>query len=245
MLLSIIISLKNDSTLLLNSLLSIEKIMFKSKIRFEVVIVDSNSNDFPFSVVSKFINIIDIIWISEFDNGIYQAWNKGISASKGTHVCFLGAGDEIQTGFIEVINEINKDCDFEIITSKSKMMNNKIMIESGKPYIYNEFCQKFTTNHSCLIYNKQLFNVFGNFDESFSIASDYQFLLRIGKHLKPKFVDTISCTYLLNGISNSKVKVLWEVFIIRRKLKIHSLIFEIFLLIKGMLIFYFRKYYGY
>ena len=80
----------------------------------ELVIVDGNSMDNTLNVVKRFENHIGTL-ISEPDNGIYDAMNKGIKAAKGDWVYFLNAGDSLINNHIldDVFNqELPSDCLF-------------------------------------------------------------------------------------------------------------------------------------
>ncbi len=59
---------------------------------FEHIIVDGASSDNTLFIVRQFNNPSTII-ISEKDNGLYDAMNKGLSMARGKYVIFLNAGD--------------------------------------------------------------------------------------------------------------------------------------------------------
>jgi glycosyltransferase involved in cell wall biosynthesis len=58
----------------------------------EYIIIDGASTDDTVPIIKKYADKISY-WISETDNGIYDAMNKGIDAAKGDWIYFLGAGD--------------------------------------------------------------------------------------------------------------------------------------------------------
>jgi glycosyltransferase involved in cell wall biosynthesis len=58
------------------------------------VIIDGGSTDGTIDVIKKYSNNISY-WVSETDNGIYDAMNKGLKAAKGDYVWFINSGDEI------------------------------------------------------------------------------------------------------------------------------------------------------
>ncbi|MBP1762836.1 MAG: hypothetical protein H6Q64_2378, partial [Firmicutes bacterium] len=58
----------------------------------ELIIIDGGSNDGTVELIVKNTNKIKY-WISESDQGICSAWNKGLSQAKGNWICFLGADD--------------------------------------------------------------------------------------------------------------------------------------------------------
>lgn len=58
----------------------------------ELIVVDGNSADATREIVQENMDIIDI-YIHEKDKGIYDAWNKGVKASCGEWILFIGADD--------------------------------------------------------------------------------------------------------------------------------------------------------
>lgn len=59
----------------------------------EYLIIDGKSNDGTYEYLNDISKKMQIKYISEKDNGIYDAMNKGIKISTGKWVYFLNAGD--------------------------------------------------------------------------------------------------------------------------------------------------------
>ena len=74
----------------------------------EHIIIDGQSTDKTLDLIHKYQNN-KMIWISEPDNGLYDAMNKGIKLSTGDYLCFLNAGDTFfATNTIEdIMNSAN------------------------------------------------------------------------------------------------------------------------------------------
>ena len=62
----------------------------------EYIVIDGGSKDGTIDIIKNNTSNINY-WISEPDNGIYDAMNKGLSIAKGDYVCFLNAGDSFQS----------------------------------------------------------------------------------------------------------------------------------------------------
>ncbi len=60
----------------------------------ELIVIDGGSDDGSIDILRKFNDSIDY-WISEADQGIYDAMNKGIAAATGQFVLHLNAGDRL------------------------------------------------------------------------------------------------------------------------------------------------------
>ena len=88
--LSIITVNLNNVTGLRNT---IESVINQSFNEYEYIIIDGGSVDGSVEVIKEFSNKI-AYWVSEPDNGIYNAMNKGLKQSAGEIVTFLNSGDE-------------------------------------------------------------------------------------------------------------------------------------------------------
>ena len=69
--------------------------------KVEFIIIDGNSTDNTISLIQKYKEYI-AYWCSESDNGIYDAWNKGIRKATGEWIMFLGADDLLQPGALDL-----------------------------------------------------------------------------------------------------------------------------------------------
>jgi glycosyltransferase involved in cell wall biosynthesis len=88
-LLSIITVVYNDAVNLSKTIDSIRSQTFSD---YELIVIDGESSDMTLDVIMNNEHRIDY-WISEPDNGIYDAMNKGIRIARGEYIEFLNAGD--------------------------------------------------------------------------------------------------------------------------------------------------------
>jgi len=148
----------------------------------EYIVIDGGSSDGSIDVIKKYANRISY-WVSEPDQGIYNAMNKGISVANGELICFLNSGDEYNStqSINEVINKIrtyphycwiyifdyiyaNSNGSKTLVSSKD--VTNKVRI----------FAKGF--GHPSTFYRKELFKKIGLFDESYKISADRELYMR-------------------------------------------------------------------
>lgn len=124
--LSIITVNLNNNNGLIETLESIKKQSFDS---YEHIIIDGGSIDGSLSTIQEYSKQSTKLsyWISEKDEGIYHAMNKGIDVAKGEYYIFLNSGDKFHS---DILNKITFD---------------------GTKYIYGDAKIIFSENHSIYI----------------------------------------------------------------------------------------------
>ena len=70
---------------------------------FEYIVIDGGSTDGSVEVIKQYASEIDF-WVSEKDNGIYHAMNKGVSHAHGDYLLFMNSGDTFHSP--DVLNSV-------------------------------------------------------------------------------------------------------------------------------------------
>lgn len=213
---------------------------------FELIIIDGASTDGSVDYLSK-LNDQRIQYLSEADNGIYDAMNKGLSLAKNEYVIFMNSGDYFSSENIlmEIANEI--------VTHKIKPMfiyGNAYEVDEYKAKHYKRARNvnlKITgmfTHHQAMIYaNKIINHSMIRFNTDLKIASDYDFTLNFLNKINPNECLKLNipiCIFSLDGIS-SKENYLGFKEQLQIKLKYFSIISVIFVSIFQCLIILIRK----
>lgn len=95
---------------------------------YEQLIIDNFSSDRTISIAKKIGNS-RIKIVSEIDNGIYDAMNKGINYSNGQYLLFLNSDDEIiDKNFLTNTYNILKNKEIDILYSNIEYEKNKFQI---------------------------------------------------------------------------------------------------------------------
>ncbi len=97
----------------------INSVLNQSYKNIQYIIIDGNSTDQTKKIINKYKNKISLI-ISEDDNGIWDAMNKGINLAKGEIIGFLNSDDYYYENSLEIVNKYfnNEDIDFLFGTVK-------------------------------------------------------------------------------------------------------------------------------
>ena len=144
---------------------------------FEWVVVDGGSNEEIQSLWDKYKFRIDT-FVSEKDNGIYDAYNKGIKLANGEYLLFLNAGDCLNDK--NVLRDIfeNKNYDADILYGNMKYMKKSMFnlerVVKPSSKINDTF---FITDNICTpstFIKADLFNKYGGFNAGYKIAADLE-----------------------------------------------------------------------
>ncbi len=199
---------------------TIQSVINQTYPNIEYIIIDGKSTDGTLNIVRKYEEKISKI-VSEKDEGIYDAMNKGIRVANGEIIHFLNCGDYFcDNQVIEKIVEVfinNRDCAFIY----------------GDYYLYNENKTEFIVgyrknithiisqgiNHQSTFVRRAVFD-YGLFDTSYPIYSDFDWLLNllIKHQVHILYINIRTIYYLIGGVSdqNRKDFVLERIKIIRK-----------------------------
>ncbi len=92
---------------------TIQSIINQSYVNIEYIVVDGDSEDQTVEIIKKYTDYIDY-WVSEFDNGLYDAMNKGLNLATGDYVWFINSGDLIYslTSLNQILSKETSFADF-------------------------------------------------------------------------------------------------------------------------------------
>jgi glycosyltransferase involved in cell wall biosynthesis len=195
---------------------TIRSVLDQSYPSIEYILVDGSSKDDTVSVISSFESMFRqkayaYKWICEPDNGIYDAFNKGLSLATGEYIGFLNSDDWYEPNGIE--NIINERRAFPAIYSGH--MN--LYIENDRPSVKifrsrpERLFQTMRIAHPATLVSHAIFNEIGNFSTKYKIAGDYDFFLRAKLNgYKIIVVYKVISNMRLGGISRNLPLVLKE-----------------------------------
>jgi|688.fasta_scaffold389406_1 glycosyltransferase involved in cell wall biosynthesis len=187
MFLSVITPTKNSEKFISDTIESVISQKFK---KYEHIILDNLSSDKTLQEIKKFRNK-KIKIISEKDNGIYYAMNKGANLSKGNFLTFLNSDDFIldKDFFKNAYSILNKH-KYDILYSNIIYKEN--LFKLNRKYItghYNTNLNKLGWHipHPGTIVRKDFFFKSGMFSTNYKISSDFDFFIKSQNNLKTNF----------------------------------------------------------
>lgn len=150
---------------------------FKS---IEYIIIDGASSDNTKRYLERYKNNINIC-ISEPDDGIYQAMNKGIKLATGKTISFLNAGDELYScDIIENVSKVFTRSNVEVLYGDYiyKDANNESLKYSLKHIISKNELYHFRFAHPSTYYKSSVFKKVGIFNEQNKVVSDLEWNIK-------------------------------------------------------------------
>jgi glycosyltransferase involved in cell wall biosynthesis len=154
----------------------------------EYIIVDGGSKDSTLDIINNYLNDIYKV-ISEPDNGIYDAMNKGFRASNGNLIAALNSDDvyaekSIVSRMVEFIESKDLDAAYGdlIYVDCLDTQHVKRFWQPG-PYTNGAFRYGWVIPHPTFFCRKEIFEKHGYFNDKMQIAADFELMLRfIEKH---------------------------------------------------------------
>lgn len=171
---------------------------------FEWIVIDGGSEQDTIDILNEYKNRINI-FVSEKDNGIYDAINKGILKSSGEWLNFMNAGDSFASN--SVLEQTFKDKtykseviygDFNYVTEE-KIHNYKMQNELSVPFL----CL-YCLNHQSTFFKADLFKRFGLYNLDYKLLSDCEKnIIFFLSGCKFEYIDLTIANYDAYGLSSN------------------------------------------
>lgn len=197
----------------------------------EHVIIDGGSTDDSVKIIESYVRDVsckmyDVSWVSEKDNGIYNAMNKGIRKATGEYIQILNSGDvlaasDVTERMMEALRLKIEDCKLKKENGITILYGNMLKSYDMKTIINRDTCgsdmytpesflyfYKGTLNHDCAYIRRDLFDKYGLYNEGMKICSDWEWYVRaivLGGE-KPVYTNIDVTIFDMNGVSESRGK---------------------------------------
>lgn len=163
--------------------------------RCEHIVIDGGSSDGTVEVINQYKSGL-VYFVSEPDNGIFDAMNKGVSRANGEYILFLNSGDIVDKTFS--IDEIHLPGNNAIVYFSYKIKGDERIYEPG---IHHPF--GLPTSHQATLIHKNIFNSY-KFDTKYKVASDFNqhMLIRKNPAIAHIYYNNVLSVVLPGGFSS-------------------------------------------
>jgi len=170
----------------------------------EYIVIDGGSTDASKEIIIE--NEVDISkWVSEKDQGIFDAMNKGVSLAKGEYVLFMNAGDRfLSPKVISEVFSLKESTEADLVYGHHEVYYPKF-IKKKKALPVNYLWKHMIFSHQALFTRKTLLQKHP-FDLSYQIAADFHFIFNCYRSRKKFFnAPFFIAGYLAGGKSELQV----------------------------------------
>jgi glycosyltransferase len=181
----------------------IESVQSQEYQNIEHIVIDGGSTDNTIEIVKSY----GVLYISEKDTGVYDAFNKGVINTHGDVVHILNA-DDLYSGkdsVSKVIRHMEAN-DLDLCHGYVDQFNdyNSKVKRIGKDVTKNELFRKMRVAHPSTFVKRKVYQQYGAFSVGFKVAADQEFLLRVWDEVKVGFIPEGIVNMREGGISTSQ-----------------------------------------
>lgn len=227
--LSLITSALNSKSFIESSLLSVTSQTYPD---IEHIIIDGGSIDGTLEIIARFqsdssrgldssslpsalrsepARVTRVV--SEPDNGIYDALNKGIIMATGDVIGFLHADDlyadkTVIEKVVKVMSQNNCDsCYGDLLYIDKNDTNKTIRYWKSSPFDSALLKKGWMPPHPTFFVKRAVYEKFGVFDTSFKIAADYELMMRfLGRYgISTCYIPGVLIKMRIGGASNRSI----------------------------------------
>jgi glycosyltransferase involved in cell wall biosynthesis len=187
----------------------IQSLLGQTYRNIEYILVDGGSTDGTLQIIKKYENEISK-WISEPDNGLYDAMNKGIALATGEVIGLLNADDVYADNMVlkkiaGVFTDISIDgCYGDLVYVDKYNLNRIVRYWKSCAYQDGLFCNGWAPPHPTFFVRRKVYEKYGVFDLSYSMGNDVDLMMRFLSKYKMKavYIPDILVKMRVGGVSN-------------------------------------------
>jgi glycosyltransferase involved in cell wall biosynthesis len=196
-------------TVVYNNVKDIERTMLsvlgQTYAGIEYIVIDGKSTDGTLDIIDRYRDHVKLI--SEKDNGIYDAMNKGLAMATGDYVIFMNSGDEFYSADT-VANVFATSPDADIYYGETEMINadgeslGQRRHKAPAVFTWRSFKYGMSVSHQAIYIRRSLLE---QYNPQYKLSADIEWIIRAAKKAKTIVnVNQYVAKYLVGGMSKTK-----------------------------------------
>jgi len=199
---------------------TIKSVIGQSYQSIEYIIIDGGSTDGTLAIIDKYRQDISTL-VSEPDDGIYDAMNKGISLANGKIIGIINSDDYYEEHIIAyIVAESRKSLSPGIIYGNMNIINSEgKIVHTLKKSNHEKLIPRMSmwVPHPTVFVSREIYRTIGVYNTEYKISADYEFLVRSYKRgVQFHKINKIISSFQLGGISTSESKKILQRKIIEK-----------------------------
>ena len=198
---------------------ALESVLGQTYPNIEHIIIDGKSTDNTVKIVQQYETLFcgRMKWISESDEGLYDAMNKGISMASGDIIGILNSDDLFCDTFAieKVMNIFNKDNSLDAVYANLYYVSQNNTSRIVRKWITGKqkpFKSGWHPGHTALFLKKKVYDDYGLYNPDFKRVADFELMLRVFDKYKIKacYLQEYLVKMRLGGVTNKKFQNIWK-----------------------------------
>jgi glycosyltransferase len=191
---------------------SIDSVVNQTYPNIEHIIIDGGSTDGTLDIIKQYNDHI-AKWISEGDNGMYDAINKGMNLASGEVIGILNSDDilaskEVVSQIVKCFQENKIDSLYgDLVYVDQKNTKKIIRYWKGLSYSRFRFNYGWMPAHPTFYFRRDLLCDLGGYESHYFTAADYEFMARYlyRYRISSKYLPVLIVKMRVGGQSNRNI----------------------------------------
>jgi glycosyltransferase involved in cell wall biosynthesis len=196
---------------------TIRSVVMQEHRDIEHIVIDGGSTDGTRTKIERYREVI-ALYVSEPDQGVYDAMNKGLRAATGEVIAFVNGGDMIaHRNCVSEMAAAFAAGDAEAIYGDAYMVDPKdirkvVRFWKGGEYRREAFRNGWMPPHLGTYIRKSVYDRYGLFRDDLKVSADYELMFRfMYKHrIRVKYIPKVLVRFRLGGVSNRSMAHIWR-----------------------------------
>lgn len=187
---------------------NIESLLSQTYPYIEHIIIDGGSIDNTLSIVKE----LDpkAVVISEPDEGISDAFNKGLGLAKGDIIAILNSDDYYAHNDVvkKVLNIFITKPEVKMVYGRVRIINpetGEALVDYGEVFSLKKMEKEIITPHPSIFARREVYERAGKFSLDYKICMDHEYFLRVTRLYEPYFFDEIVTIMRWGGVSTKNL----------------------------------------